>query len=154
MASPEFEIYISGGTVSIDDWRRAKEAGEHDLPALDDAQKEAAFKIGMAATEYARGVLAEEIGRKNQRERGKRLGEVIKNSLSRLNQSWELSSLVRKGVDDVWIARFEDAGRASKIEIPIELADDVVDSDDPFSRAKLDRLLTEKLESSAVRKAS
>jgi hypothetical protein len=154
MASPDFQIHISGGTVSIDDWRRANEAAEADLPALDKAQKEAALKLGMTDAEYARGVLADEIGRKHQQERGKRLGEVIKNLLGRSNQTWELSSLVRKGIDDVWIARFEDAGRASKVEIPLELADDVVDSGDPFSKAKLDRLLTEKLESSAVRKAS
>ena len=154
MASPDFQVYISGSTVSIDDWRRANEAAENDLPALDEAQKEAALKLGMADAEYARGVLADDFGRKHQQERGKRLGEVIKNLLGRSNQAWELSSLVRKGIDDVWIARFEDAGRASKVEIPLELADDVMDFDDPFSKAKLDRLLTEKLESSAVRKAS
>jgi len=154
MASPDFQIHISGGTVSIDDWRQANVAAETDLPALDEAQKEAALKLGMSDVEYARGVLADEIGRERQQERGKRLGEVIKDFLGRSRQAWELSSLVRKGIDEVWIARFEDAGRASKVEIPLELADDVVDSDDPFSRAKFDRLLTENLESSAVRKAS
>jgi len=154
MASPDFQVYISGSTVSIDDWRRANEAAENDLPTLDEAQKEAALKLGMADAEYARGVLADDFGRKHQQERGKRLGEVIKNLLCRSSQAWELSSLVRKGIDDVWIARFEDAGRASKVEIPLELADDVMDFDDPFSKAKLDRLLAEKLESSAVRKAS
>jgi hypothetical protein len=154
MAAQDFRVDVSGGTVSIDAWRQAREAAEGDLPSLDEAQKEAAQKIGMTEAEYARGILADEIAKKSQEIRGKRLGEIISEYLTRAGQGWELSSLVRKGVRQVWIARFEATGRASEVEIPLELADDVVDSGGLFSRGQLDSLLSAKLESSAVRRAS
>lgn len=154
MATQEFRVSVSGGTVSLDAWRRAMEAGESDLPALSEAQREAAHKIGMAEAEYARGILADEIAGRRQLERGKRLGALINEFLNRAGQGWELSSLVRRGVDRIWIARFDTSGRASEVEIPLELADDVVDSGEPFSKGQLESLLLNKLESSAVRRAS
>jgi hypothetical protein len=154
MATQGFQVHVSGGTVSIDAWRRAKDAPEMDLPSLSDAQKEAALKVGMEESEYARGILADELARRDQQEKGRRLGEIITDFLKAAGQDWELSSLVRKGVGQVWVAHFEASGRVSEIEIPLELADDVVDSGEQFSKARLGGLITAQLENSAVRKAS
>ena len=119
MTVHDFQVHVSGGTVSIDAWREAKEAAEDVLPSLNDAQREAARKIGMTEIEYARGILADEIAKKSQEERGKRLGEIIKELLNRAGQGWELCSLVRRGIDQAWVARFEASGRASQVEIPL-----------------------------------
>ena len=48
MAAQDFRVYISGGTVSLDDWRLAMEANERELPPLSEAQKDTAQRIGMA----------------------------------------------------------------------------------------------------------
>lgn len=154
MAAQDFRVYVSGGTVSLDAWRQAMETKESDLPILSESQREAAHRVGMEEKEYARGILADDIAERRQQEKGRRLGEIINEFLNRAGQGWELSSLVRRGVDRVWIARFDASGGASEIEIPLELADDVVDSGDPFSKGQFDRLLLTKLDSSAVRRAS
>lgn len=153
MAAQDFQVHVSGGTVSLDAWREAMDAAQSDLPGLGEAQKEAARRVGMTELEYARGILADSIAEKRQQERGRRLGEIIQEFLSRSGQGWELTSLVRRGIDRVWIARFGAAGQASEVEIPLELVDDVLDSGDPFSKARFDNLLSTS-EISAVRRAS
>jgi|SRR5271165_861987 len=145
MATQDFRVYISGGTVTLDDWRQAMSAGEEDLPKLDEAQKEAARFVKMSEPEYARGVLADEIGSKRQQERGKRLGEAIGDILKRTGKPWILDSLVRRGTEGRWIARFTSDDRGAEVEIPIELADDVMDSNDRYPLVKLEELLKGRL---------
>jgi hypothetical protein len=154
MPAVDFRVRISGGTVSLDVWRQAMEAAECDLPQLNEAQKEAARRIGMDEAEYARGVLAEEIGGRKQQEKGQRLGGFLIEILSRVGQGWKLESLVRKGVDSLWIARLENAGAFWDVEIPLELVDDVVDSGGAFGRGRLENLVVSQIDQSVVRKAS
>jgi hypothetical protein len=154
MATQDFRVHVSGGTVSLDAWRQAMDAAESDLPKLSEAQIEAAHKVGMEEKAYARGILAEIIAENRQQEIGKRLGQIITEFLNRQGREWELSSLVRRGIHCIWIARFEASGRAGEVEIPLELADDVVDSEDPFSKGRLENLLLSTLENSAIRRAS
>jgi|ERR1700722_5461840 hypothetical protein len=150
MATQEFRVHISGGTVSMEDWRQALAAPESDLPALSEAQKEAARFVRMGEPEYARGVLADQLGSKRQQEKGRHLGEIIGEILDRSGQRWRLESLLRKGVQSQWIARFEGSGADREVEIPIDLADDVLESGDPVSKNRLLRLLTGKLELTAA----
>jgi hypothetical protein len=154
MATQNFRVFLSGGTVSLDAWRQAMEAGQSDLPVLSEAQREAAQRIGMTEPEYARGALAGEIGEKRQLERGKRLGEIINDILNRVGQGWKLESLVRKGTEFVWIARLGTTGEAGEERIPLDLADDVLDSDEPFGKGQLENLLINGLEKFPMRRAS
>ena len=154
MAAQDFRVYISGGTVSIDAWRQAMEAGEDKLPALSEDQREAARIVAMTEPEYARGVLADELGKRQQQEIGRKLGEIIAGFLPRIPQGWKLESLVRKGIDRVWLAHFESGGITDEVAIPTDLVDDVVESDSSMSRKRLERLLGAKLDSSVRRVAS
>jgi hypothetical protein len=150
MAGQDFRVQISGGSVSLDDWRQAMTAAEAELPGLTENQKKAARIVAMTEHEYARGVLADELGRKRQLENGRLLGAIIGEMLNGSGRRWRLYSLVRKGVQFQWIARFEGPGTDREVEIPIELADDVVESGDSFSKNRLERLLAGKLEQSAA----
>lgn len=154
MTARDFRVHISGGTVSLDDWRLAMEAEERELPLLSEAQKDIALRIGMADSEYARGVLAEMIGEREQLEKGRRLGRFIVDCLDQTGLGWRLEALIRRGTEGVWVARVEAEGASSPIEIPIELADDVVDSDGASRKSELERLILVELEHSVVRKAS
>jgi hypothetical protein len=150
MATQGFRVHISGGTVSVTDWSKAMAAPESELPPLSEAQKEAARFVRMNEPEYARGVLADQLGSKRQQEKGRRLGEIIGEILGQSGLRWRLDSLVRKGVHFQWIARFEGPGGDRLVEIPIDLADDVIESGDLSSKDRLLRLLTGKFESSAA----
>lgn len=146
MAIHDFEVYISGSTSSSEDWRRAMEAPERELPSLNEEQKEVARKFEMSESEYARGVLVHEIGEKRQQERGKKLGRHIAQILERYRPGYRLDALMRKGVDDVWLARIESAGHLNLIRIPLDTADDVVDSGDVEILTKLKSLLLGELD--------
>ena len=154
MATQGFQVYISGGNVSLDDWRQAMVAPEKELPMLSENQREAARFVGMAESEYARGVLADELGRNRQQGKGKRLGSVIGEILDRIGQGWRLDSLIRKGVEFAWIARLEGEGYKTEVTIPLDLAEDVSDSEDQFPKGRLEAILRAHLESISRRAAS
>jgi hypothetical protein len=154
MATENFRVYISGGTVSLDAWRLAKEALESDLPELSEGQKEAAQMIGMAEPEYARGVLAEAIGERRQQEIGRQLGQVIGEIIDRAGLGWKLELLARRGAESIWVAGFDLDGQATQIEIPLDLAEGVVGPQGSLGRNRLERLILTELDTSAVRKAS
>ena len=154
MAAQDFRVYISGGTVSLDDWRLAMEANERELPPLSEAQKDTAQRIGMAEPEYARGVLAEIFGEKEQQKKGKRLGEIIVDYLERTGRGWRLQALIRRGTEGVWVARVEAEGASIPIEILLDLAEDVVDSSGASRQNEMEKLILAALDHSAVRKAS
>ncbi|MGD0831940.1 MAG: hypothetical protein ABR907_13410 [Terracidiphilus sp.] len=146
MATQGFQVFVSGGHVSLDDWREAMVAPEKELPELSENQREAARFVAMAESEYARGVLADELGKNRQQGKGNRLGQVVSDLLGRLGQGWKLDSLTRRGTEFVWVARVNLMGREVEAEIPLDLADDVVDSGDPSSRSRLEELLRARLE--------
>lgn len=155
MATNGFQIYISGGTISLDDWQHALETPETQLPPLDEAQKEAARKIGMSEPDYARGILADQIGLDRQRERGKRLGEIIELMLDDRGGGSKLESLARRGVDFYWIAVISQGGwHLTEVKIPLDLADDVLDSGNLGRRSQLERLLLQSLDSAGTRAVS
>jgi hypothetical protein len=154
MATQGFQVYVSGGFVSLDDWRQAMTASEQKLPKLSENQREAARFVGMAESEYARGVLADDLGRSRQQEKGKRLGHAIGELLARLGQAWRLESITRVGVEFKWVARLEGKGSGLELEVPLDLADDIIDSGDRGARSRLEEILRTRLKSVPRRAAS
>ena len=154
MATQGFQVFVSGGHVSLDDWRQAMVSPEQELPQLSENQREAARFVGMAESEYARGVLADELGRNRQQGKGRKLGQVISDLLDRLGPGWKLDSLTRNGTEFVWVARVKGRGHEVEAEIPLDLADDVVDSSDLSPRSRLEELLRARLESVSRRAVS
>ena len=137
MIRPSIEILSN--VVSPVDWKRAMGAAESDLPNLDEAQKEAAHRFGIAEEEYARGVLAERFGRDTMKAKALQLAEVIAELLSDSNTASgsDLVSIVYEGSNLRWILKFSLSGEARGVAIPYELVDDVLDSGLYESRTKL-----------------
>jgi hypothetical protein len=101
----------------------------------------------MEESEYARGVLADDLGRNRQQEKGRKLGQVISGLLDELEPGWKLDSLIRRGTEFMWIARVDGKGHEVEVETPLDLADDVVDSESLSPRNRLEELLRAGLES-------
>jgi len=128
MAS-QFQVFISGMTGgSADDWLKAKSAPDSELPALSEAQKDVARKMGIAEAEYARGVLVSKYSEQRQKARGHRLGEDIIRILNALGPSYDLEALTREGVNFRWVVRITTPNDVKRIAIPLDVADDVIDS--------------------------
>jgi len=128
MATPHFDVFVSGATSSVEDWQRAKNAPKADLPKLNEEQKEVAHKMGISEEEYARGVLVFQYGESRQRERGQKLGERIDKILESLGEAYRLEALIREGTKFRWVARINTPNDVKNVAIGRELADDIVDS--------------------------
>ena len=129
MAEPAFEVVISGVTVSPDAWKRALEAPAGELPKLTEDQEEAARRFKIGNEEYARGVLAGIYGEAVQRQRGERLGKVVTRLLAKLGADYHLLAVLREGVKFRWLLQLETPDGLRNIQLPLDLADDVIDSE-------------------------
>jgi hypothetical protein len=128
MAS-QFQVFVSGMTGgSSDDWARAQNAPDSELPKLSEQQKDIARRMGIPEAEYARGVLVNKYSEERQRDRGKKLGDCIDQILDNGSPDCQLQALIREGVKFRWVARITTPNGVKNIAIPFEIADDVIDS--------------------------
>jgi len=107
-------------------------------PELSDEQKEVARKMGVAEQDYARGVVALQLGDEVERGRGRVLGERIQTILRSLGPEYRLTAVVRQGTELRWVARIQAAGKAVAVALPLEIVDDVIDggSEQDLNRLK------------------
>jgi hypothetical protein len=154
MESRQFQVFVSGSPSSADDWARAMQAPDDSLPQLTDEQRSVATKFGMTESEYARGVLVGEIGDRRQISRGERLGMLIGQLLNGLGPEYTLRAILLKGMEDAWRARIQARERVINVPIPLDLADDALDSGDVATVEKLKNYLLRGLDRSDVSAAS
>jgi len=128
MAAPHFNVFVSGVTSSVEDWQKAMNAPKTELPKLNEEQREVARKMGISEEEYARGVLVGQYGEKTQLERGRTLGKRIEEILEGLGDPYRLEALIREGVKFRWVARIDTPRESRSVAIPMDLADDIIDS--------------------------
>jgi len=145
MGTPQFEVFISGATSSVDDWKRAMSAPESELPELDAQQKEVARRMDIPEKEYARGVLVQKYGELRQRERGQRLGARVDEILDGLGAQYKLDAVIREGTKFRWVVRILTPQEPRNIAVPLDLADDVIDSATIQDLEKLRRAILEGL---------
>ena len=124
----EFDVFVSGGNTSVDEYRRAMVAPKSELPELTEQQKLVAKRLGLSEEEYRRGVLADEFGHSRMLERGKRLGEVIQGVFDGLGGKYHVEAIKAEMVNLRWLVRIASADREVVADIPRALADDAVDS--------------------------
>lgn len=128
MSAPSFEIFISGVTSSAEEWKRALEAPKDELPALDSEQREAAKRFKISTEEYARGILAGRYGEARQRIRAKKLGLSVVEILAGSGNEYRLIAVLREGIKFRWVLRIETPEGIRNLSVPLDLADDVIDS--------------------------
>ncbi len=125
---PNFKIFISGNSSSVEEWKRALQAPRSELPPLDDQRKEIARKFEVTGEEYARGLLAGQYGEERMQGRGQGLGEEVEKILEGLGPDHRLVAVVGEMFKSRWILRIQTPERVVNILVPRELADDVLDS--------------------------
>jgi hypothetical protein len=128
MSAQQFEVFISGSTSSVEEWKRALEAPREELPELDSEQREFAKRFKISNEEYARGVLAGRFGEARQKIRGQKLGEWVTSLLQGFGESYKLVAVLREGVKFRWVLRIDTPQGVRNVAVPLDLADDVIDS--------------------------
>jgi hypothetical protein len=123
-----FEVFVSGGSTSVNEYRRAMAAPKSDLPELTEQQKFVAKKLGLSQEEYRRGVLADQMGEKRILGRGRKLGEIVQKLLDGFDGGYRVDALKAEMINDRWLIRIASRERDVVASIPRELADDVLDS--------------------------
>jgi len=124
----KFEVFISGGSTSVDEYRQAMAAPKSELPELNDDQKFVAKKLGLSEEEYRRGVLADHLGHSRMLVRGENLGQVVQSILDGNGGGYHVDAIKAEMVNGRWLVRISGNNRDIVVSIPRELADDALDS--------------------------
>jgi hypothetical protein len=128
MAAGDFKILVSDLSCSVEEWRRALQVDEAELPELTEEQKQWVKRFGVGHKEYARGLLAGLYGNERQKKRARALGEEVGKILEVLGAGYAVLAVVWQGSKLRWLVRVQTPGRVLGIPVPFELADDVLDS--------------------------
>ena len=136
-----FEVVVSGGSTSVEEYRQAMAAPKSELPELTEAQKLVAKKLGLSEEEYRRGVLADRLGDSRVRARGKKLGEIIQSVLDGFGDGYRVEAIKAEMVKFQWLVRIGNAEREVVISVSRDLADDVIDSGRSERAERLKHLL-------------
>jgi len=133
----KFEVFVSGFSSTVEEWRRALKAPASELPRLNQEQRDVAKKFGISEQEYARGYLAGLYGQERLRQRGTELGKAVEGILAGLAPGHRLSAMVAEITKLRWVARIHTPEKPVNVAIPRELADDIVDSNTIQDQEKL-----------------
>jgi hypothetical protein len=137
----QFDVFVSGGSTSVDDYRRAMAARKSELPELTAPQKTVVKKLRLSEDEYRRGVLAGQFGESRLVEQGKQLGEIAQKLLDEQGSGYRVEAIQAEMVNFRWLVRVVSADRVAVAEIPRDIAADALDSRNSSSVALLKKSL-------------
>jgi hypothetical protein len=129
MAAEGFQIFVSDLSSSAEEWRRALTASDSELPELTEEQRKWANRFGVAEREYARGLLAAQLGQERTKAKGRALGKLAQEMLDGLGSGYKLIAVLWQGSRSRWLLRVETPSRICGVPVPFEMADDILASD-------------------------
>ena len=141
-----FEVFVSGLSTTVEEWRRALNAPNSELPPLNAEQKEAAQRFGISEEEYARGYLAGLYGQDRMVARGAELGRAVEAILAGLGADYQLRAVIAEMTKGRWVVRIQTPQQIVNVAVPRELADDVIDSNTVQDQERLRVLLVSSFE--------
>jgi len=139
-------VFLSDTSVSSEDWQRSLQAPLTELPDLPDEEKAFARKFGIADENYARSRLSIQYGQERMLKRGAALGSAIARILRGLGSSHKVLAVDYEARKPRWLASIQTPQGGVNIAIPVELADDIVDSNAVQDQERLQTLLRSSLE--------
>jgi hypothetical protein len=144
---PKFQVFVSGFSSTIEDWRRAMHAPSSELPELNAEQKEIVRKFGITEEDYQRGRLSGLYGHERLRSRGIELGRSVEEILRVLGPEYQLKAVTEElTVRDRWVVRIWTPRKFVNVAIDGALADALIDSNTVQDQERLRILLLTSLE--------
>ncbi|MHB1745031.1 MAG: hypothetical protein ACYCPO_14825 [Acidobacteriaceae bacterium] len=138
-------IVVNGSPVSLGDWSKAKSAAAGELPVLNNAQLEAARRLGISEGDYGRSLLAQYYGIERVRGRAEKFASKLNQMLLGSPVAGRVVKLERRPGEQVWTADIGTQAGAASVQVPMELFDDVVD--DPGNNLPYTKWLQTKMNS-------
>ena len=143
-----FEVFVVGRSTSLEDWRRSLQAPATELPELTGEERAFAKRFGIADEKYARSRLSLEYGQERMLKRGRDLGDAVVQILVGLAPAYRLHAAIYEATKLRWVVQIQAPQGAVNVAIPIELADDIVDSNTVQDQQRLRELLATSFEQS------
>jgi len=139
----DFKTIVLGATGSVEDWARTLRTPAPDLPALTAEEKEDAHRRGISDEDYARRLLLERLADGRWRERGERLGEIVKEVMKPLEAEYPLKTVLAEVSKGRWTVRFVGPHGIEDVHLDGQLVDDLINFDAPEDAENLRvRILT------------
>ena len=142
---PKFQVFVSGFSSSIEEWRRALNAPTSELPELNPEQKEVVRKFGITEEEYRRGHLAGVYGQQRMQRRAIELGKAVEEILDGFAAGYQLKAVIAEMMKERWVVRIQTPKKIVNVAIDRELGDDVIDSNTIQDQERLEELLLSSL---------
>ena len=139
----QFEVVISDYTASAEEWRRAHGVPDDELPTLNSDQKRTARLFGLTEEAYARSVLAGNYGQERMKRRAEDLGQRLNAIAQGILAGSRVDSVIADMFRGIWLVGLRTERGGTTIEVPRDLADDVLDSGQ--EREKLESLVRSRL---------
>jgi|SRR2546422_3622893 len=126
--TPKFEIQIPGYHSSVDDSKRAYTIPAAELPPITEEEHEVAKKLEISDEAYRRGKLAGVFGQQRLQAKAVNLGSHVEAMLSELGKGYRLLAVHWEESKLRWVLRIGAGEKVVTVSVPVELADDVIDS--------------------------
>lgn len=108
-----FQIITRGMPSRPDEWFRALDTANAELPKLTEDDKKRARLRRMTDEQYARHLMLRANTRQREMEEAERLGKTIVEILRGLGSEFQLKGIGKRGVEPGWWARIESSPRGS-----------------------------------------
>ena len=121
------EVVLEGSYTSAEDRRRAYQIPQEELPPLTQLQERLAKAFGISAEEYARCLLALEIGNKRREERARRLGAVVEEIAKEIDPDFQVTHIIDNASSGRLLFRICKGPLEVQRAFPKELGDSILD---------------------------
>ena len=134
------EIHVDGNRSSSENWMQARTVPPQELPQLSAEQRAVAAKFGMKESDYARQLLAINLGRKDlekKAERAERAARLIERLASEKVRDVSVKAVWLKTFDGKYRFELESKGRQSLLFVTEDVVDDVLESGSEFAEQQI-----------------
>jgi hypothetical protein len=128
--NPPFQVIVNSFVQSPGEWKRVFEADAAGrVSQLSEDERLVAKKLGMGEKEVADKIKAGQYGELRLTANGLGLGEQAASILKVLGPDYKLLAVLWESSRERWVLRIETAeSKIVSVAVPMELADDVLDS--------------------------
>jgi hypothetical protein len=99
---PDFQITTRGMPARAEEWFRAEDAPESELPQLTEEDRRRARLRHMTDEQYARHLVLKAYAKRRELDEAERIGGIIQDLFGELGGKFKLNGVVKRGFEPGW----------------------------------------------------